>query len=135
MLHDLVVQELQPYMDTRDISVSGPTVTMSEGAAESFAMIVHELTTNSMKHGALGDSKGSIEVKWTFASEDAGSDIVFDWVESGRRRTSRVVRHGLGYMIIGVNGAPLVGHTPKLEMSDHGLRYSLRLSRREIGPN
>jgi two-component sensor histidine kinase len=121
-------------MGTREISVSGPSVTMSGGAAESFAMIVHELATNSLKHGALGDPKGRIEAKWTFASEDAGSDIVFDWVESGRRRTSRVVRHGFGSMIIGVDGAPLVGHSPKLEISDHGLRYSLRLSRKEIGP-
>ncbi|RWJ64967.1 MAG: PAS domain S-box protein [Mesorhizobium sp.] len=134
MLHDLVVQELQPYMGTRDISVSGPSVVISGGAAESFAMIVHELATNSLKHGALGDSKGRIEVNWTFASEDAGSDIVFEWVESGRRRTSKVVRHGFGSMILGVDGAPLVGYSPKLEMSDHGLRYSLRLSRKEIGP-
>ncbi len=134
MLHDLVVQELQPYMGTRDISVGGPSVTMSGGAAESFAMIVHELATNSLKHGALGDSKGRVEVNWTFASEDAGSDIVFDWVESGRRRPAKVVRHGFGSMIIGVDGAPLVGHSPKLEMTDHGLRYSLRLSRKEIGP-
>lgn len=134
MLHDLVVQELQPYMGTRDISISGPSVVISGGAAESFAMIVHELTTNSLKHGALGDPKGRIEVNWTFASEDAGSDIVFNWVESGRRRTSSVVRHGFGSMIIGVDGAPLVGHSPKLEISDRGLRYSLRLSRKEIGP-
>ncbi|PDQ17638.1 diguanylate cyclase [Mesorhizobium sanjuanii] len=132
MLHDLVVQELQPYMGTRDIGVSGPSVSMSGGAAESFAMIVHELTTNSMKHGALGDSEGRIEVNW--ASEDAGSDVVFEWLESGRRRTSNVVRHGFGSMILGVDGAPLVGHSPKLEMSDHGLRYSLKLSRKEIGP-
>lgn len=134
MLHDLVVQELQPYMGTRDISVSGPSVVISGGAAESFAMIVHELATNSLKHGALGDSKGRIEVNWTFASEDAGSDIVFEWVESGRRRTSKVDRHGFGSMILGLDGAPLVGYSPKLEMSHHGLRYSLRLSRKEIGP-
>ena len=134
MLHDLVVQELQPYMGTREISVSGPSVTMSGGAAESFAMIVHELATNSLKHGALGDLKGRVEVNWTFASEDAGGNIAFDWVESGRRRPSKVVRHGFGSMIIGVDGAPLVGHSPKLEMTDHGLRYSLRLSRKEIGP-
>jgi two-component sensor histidine kinase len=86
-----------------------------------------------MKYGALGDPKGRIDVSWTFAPEDTGSEIVFEWVESGRRRTSSVVRHGFGSMIIGVDGAPLVGHSPKLEMTDHGLRYSLRLSRKEIG--
>ena len=132
MLHDLVVQELQLYMETRDIQISGPSVMMAGGAAESLAMILHELTTNSVKYGALGDSQGRIDVKWTFASEDARSEIVLDWVESGHQKTSSVVRHGFGSLIIGVDGAPLVGHSPKLELSEHGLRYSLRLSRKEI---
>ncbi|WP_244661853.1 sensor histidine kinase [Mesorhizobium huakuii] len=132
MLHDLVAQELQPFKETRDITISGPALTVPSGAAESFAMILHELTTNSVKHGALGDSQGKVEVKWQFASDGAGDDLVFDWVESGRRKNSKVVRHGFGSMIIGVDGTPLVGHSPKLEISEHGLRYSLRLSRKEI---
>lgn len=132
MLYDLVVQELQLYMETRDIEISGPSIMMPGGAAESLAMVLHELTTNSVKYGALGDSQGRVEVRWTFAPADAGGDIIFDWVESGRRTTSNVVRHGFGSMIIGVDGTPLVGHSPKLEISEHGLRYSLRLSRKEV---
>ncbi|WP_244420632.1 sensor histidine kinase [Mesorhizobium japonicum] len=132
MLHDLVAQELQPFKETRDVTISGPSLTVPSGVAESFAMILHELTTNSVKHGALGDSQGKVEVKWQFASDGAGNDLVFDWVESGRRKNSKVVRHGFGSMIIGVDGTPLVGHSPKLEISEYGLRYSLRLSRKEI---
>ncbi|BCG82362.1 sensor histidine kinase [Mesorhizobium sp. 113-3-3] len=132
MLHDLVAQELQPFKETRDISISGPSLTVPSGVAESFAMILHELTTNSVKHGALRDSQGKVEVKWQFASDGAGDDLMFDWVESGRRKNANVVRHGFGSMIIGVDGTPLVGHSPKLEISEYGLRYSLRISRKEI---
>lgn len=132
LFHELVAQELQPFKETRDITISGPSVLVPGGAAESLAMILHELTTNSVKHGALGDSQGKVEVKWQFASDGAGDDLVFDWVESGRRKNAKVVRHGFGSMIIGVDGTPLVGHSPKLEISEHGLRYSLRLSRKEI---
>lgn len=132
MLHDLVAQELQSFKETRGITISGPSLTVPSGVAESFAMILHELTTNSVKHGALGDSQGRVDVKWQFASDGAGDDLVFDWVESGRRKNSNVVRHGFGSMIIGVDGTPLVGHSPKLEISEYGLRYSLRLSRKEI---
>lgn len=130
MLHDLVAQELQPFVETRDITVAGPSIVLPAGAAESFAMVLHELTTNSLKYGALGDSHGRIEVKWGFASGE--DDVAFDWVESGRHKITSVVRHGFGSMIIGVDGTPLVGHSPKLEISEHGLRYSLRLSRKEI---
>lgn len=132
ILHDLVAQELQPFVETRDITIAGPSVTLSAGAAESFAMVVHELTTNSVKHGALGDSHGRIEVRWGLASDHAADDVVFDWVESGRRKITGVVRRGFGSMIIGVDGTPLVGHSSKLDISEHGLRYSLRLSRKEI---
>ncbi|WP_434721503.1 PAS domain S-box protein [Mesorhizobium sp. RIZ17] len=132
MLHDLVSQELQPFAETRDIRIVGPSLVMPAGAAESFAMVLHELTTNSVKHGALGDTEGRVEVTWSFASADAGGDVVFDWVESGQRKLAGIVRHGFGSMIIGVDGAPLVGHSPKLEISERGFRYSLRLSRKEI---
>ncbi|KAA3442001.1 diguanylate cyclase [Mesorhizobium sp. SARCC-RB16n] len=132
MLHDLVARELKPFVETRNITIAGPSVMLPAGAAESLAMVLHELTTNSVKYGALGDSHGRIEVKWEFASGDATEDVAFDWVESGRRMTPSVVRHGFGSMIIGLDGTPLVGHSPKLEITDHGLRYSLRLSRKEI---
>ncbi|TPK73528.1 PAS domain S-box protein [Mesorhizobium sp. B2-4-15] len=132
MLHDLVAQELQPFKETRDIKISGPSIVVPSGAAESLAMVLHELTTNSVKYGALGNSQGKVDVKWEFASDGAGDDVVLDWVESGHRNNSGIVRHGFGSMIIGVDGAPLVGHSPKLEISEHGLRYSLRLSRKEI---
>lgn len=132
MLHDLVAQELQPFKETQDITVTGPSVTVPSGAAESFAMILHELTTNSVKHGALRDPQGKVEVKWQFAQDGAGDDLIFDWAESGPRKNSNVVRRGFGSMIIGVDGTPLVGYSPKLEISEYGLRYSLRLSRKEI---
>jgi two-component sensor histidine kinase len=134
LLDDLVVRELQLYMGTRDIVVDGPDIILSSGAAESFAMVVHELTTNSVKHGALGEPGGRLEVNWSFAPEGEGNDIVFHWVESGRRKKAKMIGHGFGSMIIGIDGAPLIGHSSKLEILDHGLRYSLRLSRHEIEP-
>lgn len=132
MLHELVAQELQPFKDTGDITISGPAIVVPGGAAESLAMVIHELTTNSVKHGALSVPQGRVEVTWEFASDGAGDDVLLEWVESGKRNNSRVARHGFGSMIIGLDGAPLVGHSPKLQISEHGLRYSLRLSRKEI---
>ncbi|TGP44357.1 PAS domain S-box protein [bacterium M00.F.Ca.ET.230.01.1.1] len=133
LLQDLVVQELLPYLETRKIVTHGPDVSMSNGAAETFAMIVHELATNSVKHGVLGGSRGRLEVRWVYASDnEAGDDVVFDWIESGSRRKAKDIGHGMGSMILGVNTAPLIGHSSKLEIFEGGLRYSLRLPRREI---
>ncbi|WP_320251414.1 PAS domain S-box protein [Mesorhizobium vachelliae] len=132
-LRDLVLQELSPYLETRKIKTDGPDVLMSSGAAETFGMIVHELATNSVKHGVIGAPRGRLEVRWAYASDEAESDdVVFDWIESGSRRKTKNIGHGMGSMILGVNTAPLIGHSSKLEIFDGGLRYSLRLPRREI---
>jgi PAS domain S-box-containing protein len=131
-LHDLVNRELQPFAETREVTISGPSVTMSGGAAESLAMILHELATNSVKYGALGAPDGRVDVEWGFAADGAGDDLLFHWAELGQRKIASIVRHGFGSMIIGVDGSPIIGHSPKLEMSEHGLRYSLRLSRKEL---
>jgi len=134
LLQDIVAQELLPYLKTRKITAHGPDIMVANGAAETFAMIVHELTTNSVKYGALGNPRGRLEVKWAFAPEEVGQgdEVVFDWIESGQRRKAKTAGNGIGSMILGVNTAPIIGHSSKLEILDRGLRYSVRLSRREI---
>jgi two-component sensor histidine kinase len=128
-IRDLLVQELQPFSKDGRTTITGPDIKISGGAAESFAMIIHELTTNSIKHGVLGDTRGKIEARWAFAP---GDEIVFDWTETGRQRAVPIKRQGFGSMVLGIDGTPLVGHSSQLEMREDGLRYSLRLSSKEV---
>ncbi|SFN88277.1 PAS domain S-box-containing protein [Mesorhizobium sp. NFR06] len=128
-IRDLVAQELKPFSEAGKTMIAGPDIRISGGAAESFAMIVHELTTNSIKHGVLGDTQGKIEARWAFAP---GDEIVFDWTETGRQRAVPIKRQGFGSMVLGIDGTPLVGHSSQLEMREDGLRYSLRLSSKEV---
>jgi PAS domain S-box-containing protein len=136
MLKDLVLQELRPYRDTRQVTVDGPAIPLTSGAAESFAMIVHELTTNSVKHGALGRPGGQLDVKWFHAPSPASpGDVVFAWVETGKGDNKNSARRGFGYRIIGADGPPLIGRDAKLEILDEGLRYSLHLPRNVLRAN
>jgi two-component sensor histidine kinase len=112
--------------------MNGPEIKISGGAAESFAMMVHELTINSIKHGVLGDAQGKLEVRWAFCSDSADDGIVFEWVETGRQLAANVKRQGFGSMVLGADGSPLVGHSSRMELRDDGLRYSLRLSSKEV---
>ncbi|WP_292145189.1 PAS domain S-box protein [Mesorhizobium sp.] len=131
-IRDLLVQELQPFSKDGRTTITGPDIKISGGAAESFAMIIHELTTNSIKHGVLGDARGKVEARWAFASGGAGDEIAFDWIETGRRRAAPIKRQGFGSMVLGIDGTPLVGHSSQFEVREDGLRYSLRLSPTEI---
>ncbi|CDX43496.1 Signal transduction histidine kinase [Mesorhizobium sp. SOD10] len=131
-IRDLVVRELKPFADAGKTVITGPDVRISGGAAESFAMIVHELTTNSIKHGVLGDAQGNVEARWDFTSAGADDEIVFEWIETGRRRAASIKRPGFGSVVLGVDGTPLIGHSSQFEVREDGLRYSLRLSSKEV---
>ncbi|TIR21950.1 MAG: PAS domain S-box protein [Mesorhizobium sp.] len=131
-IRDLVGQELGPFLQGGKATITGADIKISGGAAESFAMIIHELTTNSIKHGVLGDPAGAVEVRWDFNSAETGADIVFEWIETGRRRAAPITRQGFGSMVLGVDGTPLVGHSSQFQVREDGFRYSLRMSSKEV---
>ncbi|CDX46491.1 Signal transduction histidine kinase [Mesorhizobium sp. ORS 3359] len=131
-IRDLVVQELRPYLQGGKATITGTDIKIWGGAAESFAMIIHELTTNSIKHGVLGDAEGALEVRWDFNSGEIGADVVFEWIETGRRRAAPTPRQGFGSMVLGIDGTPLVGHSSRFQVGQDGFRYSLRMSPEEI---
>lgn len=63
------------------IVIYGPTASLDGRAAESFALALHELVTNSIKFGVLspGNTRGTLHVKWQCAE----GRLRFNWIESG----------------------------------------------------
>ncbi|WP_458793040.1 HWE histidine kinase domain-containing protein [Yoonia sp. MH D7] len=47
------------------------------------ALSLHELATNSVKHGSLGAEKGLINVGWEIRKTDDSSKFIFQWSETG----------------------------------------------------
>ena len=83
LLGDLLAVLLSPYEDTGAFSgrirVAVPRMGVGEAAATTLAMVVHELATNSMKHGALSASAGTLDV--TGRTED--EEVHITWSETG----------------------------------------------------
>ena len=46
-------------------------------------MALHELTTNAVKYGALGQKSGRLHVQWRVQEESGSPWIAVDWKESG----------------------------------------------------
>lgn len=63
------------------IGIGGPPVRVDERTAEALALAVHELATNSIKFGVLGDPAGTgkLDVCWTVD----GDRLTFLWHETG----------------------------------------------------
>jgi len=66
-------------------TVSGVEIRLVPKAAELISLLIHELTTNSVKYGALSQPAAKIWVNWRFASRADSRILQFEWLESGVR--------------------------------------------------
>lgn len=97
-LHNLLTIELRPYLAEaeRQVSLSGPEVGLKANFVPMFALVIHELITNSAKYGALSVSEGQLEVHWL--EQDGG--LAFYWQESDGPTVFPPKRKGFGRTLI-----------------------------------
>jgi PAS domain S-box-containing protein len=100
-LADLVERELAPYAAAGNITLDGPQVMLTATATQTLAMVLHELTTNAAKYGALSVPSGRVSVRWaTVPRPDGATDLALDWRESGGPPSASTVRPGYGTSVI-----------------------------------
>jgi two-component sensor histidine kinase len=79
----MVRDELQSFQfgDHPQISVTGPPARLAQEAAQVIGLALHELTTNSIKFGALATegAQAHLDIAWTVAE----SMLHFEWRETG----------------------------------------------------
>ncbi len=85
----LVAEELAPYATGGQVAFDGVDLQLEPATAQTLALALHELVTNSAKYGALSVRSGHLSVKWSI--EDERLDLI--WIETGgplvRAPTSR----------------------------------------------
>ena len=83
LLGDLLTVLLSPYDDqgafAGRIRVAVARMGVGAAAATTLAMVIHELATNSVKHGALAFAEGVLDVATTLE----GDMVVLTWTETG----------------------------------------------------
>src|SRR5262245_13692646 len=98
-LSTIATRELAPYSEkgkTR-VRIDGPQVLLEPNAAQTIAVILHELATNTAKYGALSTAAGQVELKW---SREANGRLHLCWTEIGGPAVEEPTRHGFGGRII-----------------------------------
>ena len=79
-LRALVEAVVRPHVDAlteRRLSMLGDDVALGSSATTNLALILHELSTNSAKYGALSSPRGELSVRWSVATDD----LELDWSE------------------------------------------------------
>jgi two-component sensor histidine kinase/PAS domain-containing protein len=91
----------QGAQEGRSFALTGPEVALSPEAAQAFAMAIHELTTNAVKHGALAAPDGRVEIIWERFDGDGGSpSLRFRWRERGLEIDTTPARIGYGSRVL-----------------------------------
>ena len=88
----LIGEELAPYATGGQVAFGGAELQLQPATAQTLALALHELVTNSAKYGALSVRSGHLSVKWTI--EDDVLEIV--WIETGGPRVHVPTSRGFG---------------------------------------
>ncbi|WP_299138312.1 HWE histidine kinase domain-containing protein [uncultured Tateyamaria sp.] len=97
LLSELVLLELRPFAgELGRITVEGPDTVLRPDAASVFALVIHELTSNAVKYGALSTATGRLMVTWRVTEDTL--DLL--WVESGGPPVADPTRSGVGRTIV-----------------------------------
>jgi PAS domain S-box-containing protein len=78
-LSKLIDEELAPYSLGGQIKLTGPEVQLLPSTAQTLALALHELFTNSAKYGALSTRSGRLLIGWQVEEDH----LSLSWEESG----------------------------------------------------
>lgn len=96
-LKEMIRTEVQPFLNSQQaISIDGPDIGLRGDIAPVMALVLHELTTNSVKHGALTRADGVLDVTWKY---EAGG-VAIQWRESNSPTTDPGNRRGFGMTLV-----------------------------------
>ncbi len=124
--------EISAYVPTRRdrFTITGPPIFLLPQAFSTFALIIHELVTNSSKYGSLSDN-GRVEVT---LERTAGLGLNFHWREFDGPPVAIPTRRGFGSVIIervvpfDLQGTASVNYLPA------GLQAEFFIPERHIAP-
>ncbi|SEO68306.1 PAS domain S-box-containing protein [Methylobacterium sp. ap11] len=79
--------------------INGPNLSLAPQATLSLSMLLHELTTNAVKYGALSTEAGMVSVTWRVEDDDDRT-AVLTWQERGGPPAQAPTRRGFGTRLI-----------------------------------
>lgn len=131
---DLVCGQLAHFAELigRRISVEGPPLRLMAMAAQSIGMVVHELSTNAVKHGALSTAEGRVEIAWRIDESDAGDGFTMSWIEKGGPPVAPPGHRGFGTTVITKMTEMSLGGKVELHYAPGGLVWRLNCPAKNV---
>ncbi|MHC2337007.1 HWE histidine kinase domain-containing protein [Bradyrhizobium sp. USDA 4454] len=123
-LNQIVSEELVSFVN--QVSCVGCDLVLNTPAAQTFSLIIHELATNAVKHGALARPEGRVTIEGHIDSCEGNDMFRFVWSEAGGPKVQPPQRTGFGSSIL--NGmAKRFAQNLELNYRPEGLIYELKV--------
>jgi two-component sensor histidine kinase/CheY-like chemotaxis protein len=125
-IRKLIDEELAPYAMGEQVVLSGPEIQLLPATAQTVALALHELITNSAKYGALSAQSGRLQVDW----EDQTGVLKVVWTETGGPRVEKPATRGFGTRSVIASIESQLGGKAEFDWRPEGLvcRLSVPLS-------
>jgi len=131
-LQEILKREL--IEDAESVDVKGCDILVNASAAQQFALIVHELTTNAMKYGALSVPGGRVSIGGDVQQANGAPVFSLLWKESGGPPVANPTRKGFGSVIL-IDTAKQFGMDVRVDYDANGLSYKLHVPLSRIAPS
>lgn len=82
------------------VTVDGPAIAFGPRAALALSLLLHELTTNALKYGALSADGGSVALSWHVTGHGNEAEFCMAWRERGGPPAQEPARRGFGSRLI-----------------------------------
>lgn len=124
-LLDLIERQIRGLHITID---GRPHFLLDPQMTQNVSLVLHELVTNSLKHGALSSSEGRIHLSLT----EMPTSVVFDWAELngpiGSAPPADKSEHGFGFSILGSFARSFCSDV-NISYEPQGFHYRLEIPR------
>jgi two-component sensor histidine kinase len=120
-VRDILTTEFMPYGLWR-FELSGEAVECPAAVVVALGLILHELTTNAIKYGALSRPDGRVSILW----RREGHRLYLEWAERGGPQPTEPAGSGFGTRLLH-SCLKSLGGSAQLRFEPSGLKCSLSL--------
>jgi PAS domain S-box-containing protein len=125
-LAEIIRREFAPYA-RGNTEERGPSVTLKAEATHAVAIVLHELTTNSAKYGALSSRSGRVAVRWWWLQNGSHARLAIEWQETGGPPVLAPSQSGYGTSVIRELIPFELGGAVQLAFAPEGTRCRLEI--------
>jgi two-component sensor histidine kinase/CheY-like chemotaxis protein len=120
-LRDIAAEELAAYLAAGVARIEGPPLRLKAESVQPVSMVLHELVTNAVKHGALSRPGGTVMLAWQL--EAGRGSLRLSWTErQGPEIDGPPTQRGFGARLVETTVRAQLGGTVAFAWERTGLR-------------